>query len=283
MPAIIVVLTLPHWVWAGRKGKINMEKTSKFFLCLLLAVAAAGFAACSGDDGDDDAGPGPGQPGGQGGGTGQFTPDLVIDVENSGTLPDLISEADMFRVKSLRVTGVLNGTDIDFLQRMVGDGHYDEPVGVLENIDMGDARIVAGGKAYYESRNVYGDPVQYYTDYDMIGSRMFYSYPSLKCVILPKGIKKISDDAFNYCTGLATITIPAGVESMSHYSFGHCSGLKSVYMEGATPPGKSFYSEPFTDCTATLYVPRDSKGAYEESWMGRSGGVFHGKIVEYDK
>ena len=99
----------------GNKLRLSMRKILKISFYLLLAVSTVVFNACS--NGEDD------ELGNKSDGKQEntFIPDRIIDVEYAGTLKDYISEADMFRIKSLRVTGVLNGTDIDFLQRMIGD------------------------------------------------------------------------------------------------------------------------------------------------------------------
>lgn len=258
----------------GNKLRLSMRKILKISFYLLLAVSTVVFNACS--NGEDD------ELGNKSDGKQEntFIPDRIIDVEYAGTLKDYISEADMFRIKSLRVTGVLNGTDIDFLQRMIGD-KYNEKNGVLENLDISDAKIVSGGLSYYTHYPNIGEEIEYKTSYDEIGGYMFYAYPSLKTILLPNNIKEIGTFAFYACSGLTSITIPETVTYIDRGAFSYCINLKSVYMERATPPGtepQDYF--PFIEGVhATLYVPRGSSSAYKNSWWHY---IFK-NIVEYDK
>ena len=70
----------------------------RFMICLSLAIATMGFTACNSGD-DDEPGNIPGQGNGQGGNIG-FTPERIVDVSQAGTLPEKISEVDMYKIKA---------------------------------------------------------------------------------------------------------------------------------------------------------------------------------------
>ena len=170
----------------------------RFMICLSLAIATMGFTACNSGD-DDEPGNIPGQGNGQGGNIG-FTPERIVDVSQAGTLPEKISEVDMYKIKSLRLTGVLNGTDILFLRKMAGrDEQGYATGGILENLDISDTKIVSGGEAYYQG---------YKTNYDEIGDYMFCELPSLKIVLLPNEATETGTHAFYNCANLTSVKLP---------------------------------------------------------------------------
>lgn len=189
-------------------------------LFLSLAIATMGFTACSSGD-DDEPWNIPGQGNGQGGNTG-FTPERIVDVSQAGTLPEKISEADMYKIRSLRLTGVLNGTDILFLRKMAGsDEQGNATGGILENLDISDTKIVSGGEVYYGQ-------YQCVTNYDKIGTNMFYKLSSLKTILLPNDVTAIGTGAFEDCSNLTFINIPEGVTSIGNSAFMGCSSLTSI-------------------------------------------------------
>lgn len=184
----------------------------RFMICLSLAIATMGFTACSSGD-DDEPGNIPGQGNGQGGNIG-FTPERIVDVSQAGTLPEKISEVDMYKIKSLRLTGVLNGTDILFLRKMAGrDEQGYATGGILENLDISDTKIVSGGEAYYQG---------YKTNYDEIGDYMFCELPSLKIVLLPNEATETGTHAFYNCANLTSVNIPEKIINIGNSTFMGC-------------------------------------------------------------
>lgn len=53
-----------------------------------------------------------------------ITEQVVVNVEEPGTLPDKISDADKDRITDLKIIGELNGTDVRFVREMAGADFY---------------------------------------------------------------------------------------------------------------------------------------------------------------
>ena len=50
----------------------------------------------------------------------------------------------------------------------------------------------------------------------------------IKKIVIPKGVKKIGNDAFAYCTSLTSVEIPESVESIDNDAFFDCASLTSI-------------------------------------------------------
>ena len=62
--------------------------------------------------------------------------------------------------------------------------------------------------------------------------------------VIPSGVKRIGDYAFDGCSGLTTLTTPAGLTDIGDFAFNGCSGLKSVDIsKGVTNVGSYAFSE----------------------------------------
>ena len=157
---------------------------------------------------------------------GLITNQVVITLDEPGTLPQKISASDKYLITNLKVKGDINGTDLGFLREMAGQSinGEDETDGKLSTLDLSDAKIVSGGEPYYN----FGGYATYFTEYDKIGMNAFSSCNSLKRLTLPKDITSIEQSAFFGCTGLMSITIPSYVTSISKYAFWGCSSLTSI-------------------------------------------------------
>lgn len=130
-----------------------------------------------------------------------------VNVEKAGTLSSLIETSD----KELRVTGVINGTDIKFIRDMV-------VAGTVTSLDWAGVRIVSGGSAYVES---------YTTANDIIGEKMFYECQNLQQMVLPTTLTAIQTNAFAR-TGLKAIDIPGTVTRLGGDAFAYCGSLETV-------------------------------------------------------
>lgn len=73
---------------------------------------------------------------------------LTIDNQSPGWLSSKIGYGDQQTVENLKVTGYLNGTDLQFIQGLKNDQK-------LSFLDLSDAVIVAGGSDYITKNNVF--------------------------------------------------------------------------------------------------------------------------------
>ena len=179
---------------------------------------------------------------------GTVSPERTFNVEKAGTLPDKISEVDMYKIKSLKLSGVLNGTDILFLRKMMGVSEKGAATGgQLEYLDISDTKIVEGGDGYYIS----GGGFSYHTSYDKIGMYMFLGVRALKTILLPNGVTSIGGDVFSGCTSLTTMSIPDGVTLIGASTFSGCTSLTTISIpDGVTWIGASAFS----DCTSLTII-----------------------------
>ena len=180
---------------------------------------------------------------------GLITNQVVINLDEPGTLPQKISASDKYLITNLKVKGDINGTDLGLLREMAGQSinGEDETDGKLSTLDLSDAKIVGGGEPYYNFR----DYETYFTEYDKIGKYAFSSCNSLKSLTLPKDITSIGEAAFWGCSGLTSITIPSSVTSISAFAFNGCSSLTSIELPNSLT---TIDEAAFRECTSLTSV-----------------------------
>lgn len=149
-------------------------------------------------------------------------PQIYLNVEEAGTLPSLIADNRKYQIKNLRLTGYLNGTDINFLREMAGSDSYgNKTEGILETLDISGCTIVSGGRSYYKSC---------YTENYKVGDYMFYNCNVLENLMLPGNTSIIGDFAFADCDRLSVISIPNEVKSFGAQSFRNDISLLRIPM-----------------------------------------------------
>lgn len=200
-----------------------------------------------------------------------------IYVEKAGTLSTLATTT----VTSLKLTGSINGSDIKWLRDQIINAR-------LTTLDLSEARIVAGGDAYYEA---------YKTENDMIGAYMFTQCSKLRSVELPNttreilsnafshsGIRKaeipnsvshLGGDAFAYCTSLTTVVIGSRVSKMDQGVFYGSSALRTVYAKPITPPAAPAY---LFSSSPTVRVYTEALEDYRQSGWKQYVGSFVGSL-----
>ncbi len=88
-------------------------------------------------------------------------------------------------------------------------------------------------------------------------------------IVLPEGLKVISDYAFLGCEGIQSLTIPSSVEIVGGSAFSSCSSLNTVYMLPNTVPsavGVIWGAGDMFDSTAddlVIYVPSNLLSTYK--------------------
>lgn len=149
-------------------------------------------------------------------------PQIFLNVENAGTLPNLIADNRKYQIKNLRLTGYLNGTDINFLREMAGSDSYGNSTpGILETLDISGCTIVSGGRSYYKACQ---------TSNNMVGDYMFYNCKQLVNLMLPDNTTVIEDYAFADCDRLSVISIPERVKAFGVQSFRNDISLLRIPM-----------------------------------------------------
>lgn len=156
-----------------------------------------------------------------------FQTNSAIQVAEAGTLAEIVGAEWKYRLRSMTVAGDLNGTDICFLREMLGkkaDGTDTE--GILEELNLSDCRIVAGGKPYVPSK---------YTSDDTLGSEMFGGCTRLRQLTLPQSLLTVEEEALRGCTALESVQIPEKVTAM-----GYSSGCTKLAAYALSPLNTAF-------------------------------------------
>lgn len=153
-----------------------------------------------------------------------------IHLAEAGTLSKYITDENKYTIKSLKLSGYLNGDDIKLLREMcTGDG-------ILTDLDVAEATIVEGGTYYYG----YSDPD--YTENNVWGDH-FFTQTKLENVVLPVNIISIGKDAFSRCESLNNVIIPEGVTSIGNGAFEYCYAITEVSIPDAvTSIGESAFN-----------------------------------------
>ena len=164
-------------------------------------------------------------------------PQIFLNVENAGALSSLIATNRKYQIKNLRLTGYLNGADINFIREMAGSDSYGNGTpGVLETLDISGCSIVSGGISYYKSCR---------TSNNRVSDYMFYNCKQLVNLMLPDNTSIIDDYAFADCDRLSVISIPNEVTSFGLQSFRNDISLLRIPM----PKGlKSIKDYAFIGC-----------------------------------
>lgn len=80
---------------------------------------------------------------------------------------------------------------------------------------------------------------------------MCFYETNLKSVVLPTGLKYISNEAFKFCYNLKTVTLPNTVESLGNACFGSCTSLQSISIPNSV---KDMRWSTFDRCTSLKTV-----------------------------
>lgn len=177
-------------------------------------------------------------------------PQIYLDVPSAGTLSNLIAENRKYQIKNLRLTGYLNGTDINYLREMAGSDSYGSATpGILESLDISGCTILSGGRSYYRS---------YQTSNYSVSDYMFYNCKVLVNLILPENTTNIGSYALADCDRLSVLSIPNSVTSFGSYSFNNDISLLRIPMpSGLTSIGDmAFYG---CNGLSEITIPRNVK------------------------
>ena len=137
----------------------------------------------------------------------RFHTSQAITLTEAGTLPEAVSENDKYRFNTLNIAGPLNGTDFRYLRDMMGraiDGTATP--GQLQEVNLTDATIVAGGESY---------DGHHYTQDHTVGSGLFAQCQNLHKLALPDNATTVEIDAFRDCSSLQSLRLPSALVNFS--------------------------------------------------------------------
>lgn len=151
----------------------------------------------------------------------------VTAQEKESGLHNMITEANLSKVVSLKVTGTINGYDIMAIRNKMPYLHY---------LDLTDATIVANDYEYYTGCH---------TEDNVIGDNMLCNLSKLVSVKLPKNATRIGNWALDGCRSLVEVVLPVKLELIGYNAFFNCRNLKSIDFP---PTLKTIGSGAFRNC-----------------------------------
>lgn len=152
----------------------------------------------------------------------------VTAQEKESGLLNVITQDNLAKVVSLKVTGTINGYDVMVIRNKMLNLHY---------LDLTDATIVANDYEYYEG---------FHTEDNVIGSSMFGKLDKLISVKLPKNATCIRAFALERCSSLVEVVLPVWLEDIRSYAFSGCSQLEHVKLPSML---KTIGSSAFSGCS----------------------------------
>ena len=195
------------------------------------------------------------------------------------------------QARKIKVVGDINGDDIRVLRQLAG-GKYgkelDEPDrGCLEELDLSEVRIVAGGGAYWfgglfpESHisRIMPERAMTYTEDDVVGGKMFEGCVRLKRLVLPLECNAVNSYFSN--TPLNYVQLPQKVGEVHLSIFNEIiqnKQLQTVACPSPEPPEVANDNQDSKTYDCDLLVPVGSK----EKYAAATGWKDFRSITEYD-
>lgn len=151
----------------------------------------------------------------------------VTAQEKESGLQNVLTQYNLGKVVSLKVTGTINSYDIMVIRNKMP---------YLHHLDLTDATIVANDFEYYTG---------YHTEDNVIGDKMFYNLDKLISIKLPKNATSIRSGALLWCFSLVEVVLPVKIESIGNNAFGSCEYLKNIDLP---PTLKTIDAAAFGNC-----------------------------------
>ena len=114
---------------------------------------------------------------------------LSINIQNAGTLKELLGNTTIKEIQYLQLSGYLNGDDIRYLRKILSSPQHNRV-----HLDLLNTSILNGGGSY-----IYHYEIDLETCENEIGDYMFSGCCNLLSIILPRNITHIGDAAFLFC------------------------------------------------------------------------------------
>lgn len=150
---------------------------------------------------------------------------LYYSQESAGKLAEYIESHYLKnRLKTLIISGPINGTDLRCIREMAGANIYgEETMGCLDSLDLSQCSFVEGGNAYFIDRGKDGySSKEHFMKSDRIAASSFRNCCSLNYIILPEGIESIGQSAFEDCSHLLSINLPKTLKTIEKRAFMNC-------------------------------------------------------------
>lgn len=151
----------------------------------------------------------------------------VTAQEKESGLQNMITQDNLGKVVSLKVTGTINGYDIMVMRNKMPYLHY---------LDLTDADIVDNDYEYYEG---------YHTEDNIIGDYMFGRLGKLVSVKLPKNAISIRRNALETCSSLVEVVLPVKLENIGENALYECRRLTNINFP---PTLKTIGTNAFCNC-----------------------------------
>lgn len=207
-----------------------------------------------------------------------------IAVTSPGNLSNQVSASDYAKINNLKLTGVINDTDIAFIKQNLT---------AVKTLDLLDASFINNSINTQFQKNTWVTLIlpkgtltinsaalqesewlqsivlpEGLTD---INSNAFYKCSSLQNIVLPSTLRTIGIRAFNDCASLKAITIPDRVESIEQYVFYGCSALESFILGDGIEEISTY--DPFYECNNLRYVKLNDKLTYISNWFSNKSNL----------
>jgi hypothetical protein len=153
-----------------------------------------------------------------------------------------------------------------------GNGSNNNYTYVISNNKVTITRYVGSGGIVNVPSSFNGYPVT------NIGEYAFDFIYGVIEVILPEGLLRIDNNAFQYCLDMKKITIPASLTEIAQYAF-LINTVETIVFKGSTPP--NIYYNAFINCyPSTINVLYGRRNTYA-NMFANAGASFNSVIFEY--
>lgn len=143
---------------------------------------------------------------------------LSINIQNAGTLKELLGNTTIKEIQYLQLSGYLNGDDIRYLRKILSSPQHNRV-----HLDLLNTSILNGGGSY-----IYHYEIDLETCENEIGDYMFSGCCNLLSIILPRNITHIGDAAFQNCERLFRFELTNQIKEIEKNVFKDCSSLKYI-------------------------------------------------------
>lgn len=162
---------------------------------------------------------------------------LTINMgEEPGALKKKLGN-DLYKVRTLVVSGKINGNDLATLRDMVGCTGYKTPQ--LARLDLSAAQIVKGG--------IYLDDIELNKD-NHLPNRIFENAVSLRSITVPSTLRSIGIWAFEDTYSLREVNLNEGLEEIGTWAFASRGVESSLEKINIPSTVRLFQGATFTSC-----------------------------------